>query len=316
MRDRSDLVAAVAAVAILCGSRAGAASATDATHPLIPSHRAVAPGTLVEGGRGHRKAPPSFRARATLLKEGSVLYGTHCATCHGADLAGRPGAPTLLGAGGAAVDFYMTTGRMPLALQSSENAPEHNALGASGASGVQVAHVSPHFDRRAIAAIDAYVGARARRSIPIPNVRTNDAELASGRRIFENNCQACHGVGGEGATAGGRWIALPLDRATTTQIGEAIRIGPGVMPRFTSAELSPEQIDAVATYVRYLATQPQTYGGATLGYLGPVSEGAVSVVVGIGILFWVVYFTGTRADGRRLNERTSPRDVPPRPYER
>lgn len=43
-----------------------------------------------------------------------------------------------------------------------------------------------------------------------------------------------------------------------------------------------------------------------MDYLGPISEGAVSAIIGVGFLFWVIYFTGTKADGRRLNELDPP----------
>ncbi len=281
---------------------ASVARAEDATHWLTPSQRAVDKGTLFEAGIPSSDESPAPASRAQLVREGKVLYGVHCSTCHGANLRGGQGAPSLLQAGGAAVDFYMTTGRMPLALRAQSDGPDRSPLGAASATGAQAYHVAPLFDARQTAAIDAYVGERADGRTPIPSVRLIPAKLQRGRRIFENNCEACHGAAAQGATAGEQWVALPLDKANLTQIGEAIRIGPGVMPRFTPAELPEGDIDAVATYVRYLAENPQTYGGAVMEYLGPVSEGAVSAIVGVGFLFWVIYFTGTKADGRRLNE--------------
>lgn len=261
------------------------ARAADDTHWLTPSRRAVDKGTFFEAGLPAHESGAA-PARSSLVRAGAVLYGVHCSTCHGAGLQGTPGVPSLLRSGGAAVDFYLTTGRMPLALRTR----------------VQAFHVPSLFDARQTAALEAYVDAHAQQHTPIPNVRVAASKLQQGRRIFENDCQACHGAAAQGATAGRGWIALPLDAATPTQIGEAIRIGPGVMPRFTQAQLSGEEVDAVATYVRYLAGNSQSYGGAVMQYLGPISEGAVSAIVGVGFLFWVIYFTGTKADGRRLNE--------------
>lgn len=273
----------------MLGASPPAAGAADDTHWLTPSHRAVDKGTLFEAGVPARGGPAASGDRAQLVREGAVLYGVHCSTCHGADLKGTQGVPSLLQAGGAAVDFYLTTGRMPLALRSM-------------ASGSQAFHVPALLDAHQTAAVDAYVDSHARQLTPIPQVRVNASLLQRGRRIFEDNCQACHGAAAQGATAGEQWTALPLDKASPTQIGEAIRVGPGVMPRFTSAQLSAADIDAVATYVRDLAQSPQLYGGTVMQYLGPVSEGAVSAIVGVGFLFWVIYFTGTKADGRRVNE--------------
>ena len=289
------------AFAVTCAS----ARAEEGTHWLTPSQRNVNKGTLFESGIPARQSSVPAIDRAQLLREGAVLYGVHCSTCHGADLRGSQGVPSLLEAGGSAVDFYMTTGRMPLAVRAADDGSDRSPLGQSSAAGSQAYHVPSLFDARQTAAIDAYVDAHAQQSTPIPNVRLHSNALQRGRRIFENNCQACHGAAAQGATAGDQWVALPLNKATPTQIGEAIRVGPGVMPRFTAAQLSNDDIDAVATYVRYLAEEPQTYGGAVLEYLGPISEGAVSAIVGVGFLFWVIYFTGTKADGRRVNELDS-----------
>ena len=280
----------------------GVAGADEGTHWLTPSQRDVNKGTLFESGIPAPRSSVPAIGRTQLVREGAVLYGVHCSTCHGADLKGSQGVPSLLEAGGSAVDFYMTTGRMPLAVRSADDGSNHSPLGQTSAAGSQAYHVPSLFDARQTAAIDAYVDAHARQRTAIPNVRLNPSALQRGRRIFENNCQACHGAAAQGATAGDQWVALPLNQANPTQIGEAIRVGPGVMPRFTTAQLSNDDIDAVATYVRYLAESPQTYGGAVLEYLGPISEGAVSAIVGVGFLFWVIYFTGTKADGRRVNE--------------
>jgi len=289
------------------GAFATAARAADETHWLTPSRSALNKNALFEAGLPARGAPAANGDRARLAREGAVLYGVHCSTCHGADLKGTQGVPSLLQAGGAAVDFYMTTGRMPLALRATQSGENHSPLGRSMATGVQAYHVPALLDAHQTAAVDAYVDTHAQQITPIPNVHVDASRLQRGRSIFENNCQACHGAAAEGATAGGQWVALPLDKASPTQIGEAIRVGPGVMPRFTPAQLSQADIDAVATYVRYLAENPQLYGGTVMQYLGPVSEGAVSAIVGVGFLFWVIYFTGTKVDGRRVNELDSPR---------
>ncbi len=296
-------LAIAVAVALVAALWPLEACANDDTHWLTPSLRSGDANALFSSGIPARVAPAPHADAATLRRDGATLYGLHCSTCHGADLAGTRGVPSLLAAGGASVDFYMTTGRMPLALRAADTEAGQSPLGATMASGVQAYHVPALFDARQTAALDAYVDARARRSTVIPAVRLDRAKLQRGRSLFEDNCQACHGAAAQGATAGDQWIALPLDLANPTQIGEAIRIGPGVMPRFTSAQLPEADIDAIATYVRYLAEEPQTYGGAVMEYLGPISEGAVSAIVGIGLLFAVIFYTGTKADGRRLHER-------------
>lgn len=254
------------------------------THPRIPSIPKSNWDLLYEQGAPTGDSLGLDRAKA--LAEGRTLYETHCASCHGTDLNGTKRVPSLQSSGGAGVDFYLVTGRMPNVNDS-----------------VQAIHTEPHFNPRQIGAIDAYVSSRAKRTTAIPNVTLDPKQLQRGRQLFEYNCEACHGAAAEGATAGTSWIALPLYRATPTEVGEAIRIGPGVMPRFTAAQLSDNDIDAVATYVHYLTVNPGTYGGVTMDYLGPAAEGLVGGILGVGALFWVIFFTGTKADGTRLHER-------------
>jgi len=290
-------------VLLLAGVRHNAA-ADDAIHPLVPSRRDVSPGTLFESGLPPAPLLPlsAPASHAELLAEGAQLYGTHCASCHGAALQGTHGVPALSDAGGAATDFYLTTGRMPLAVRGESTAAGEPS-GPIMSTGMQADHAAPHFDAQQIAALDAFMQAHAQQSVPIPRVVLDPSTIVHGRELFESNCEACHGAAGQGATAGDQWIALPLGHASSRQIGEAIRIGPGVMPRFTSRQLSDADISAIATYVRDLTHDRADYGGTTLDDLGPFAEGAIGAFGGVGLLFWVIYFTGTKADGRRVHER-------------
>jgi ubiquinol-cytochrome c reductase cytochrome c subunit len=295
------LLLAESIVALAIGACCAPAFAVDSTHWLTPSIHAVQKGTLYESGLPKTQRTPVPADSALLAERGAALYGLHCASCHGANLQGTPGVPPLLTAGGAAVDFYLTTGRMPLANKSADQAPFASA-NLIVAAGTEAYHMPALLSADQTAAINAYISGRGTSTTPIPIVRLDATKLSAGRKIFEDNCQACHGAAAQGATAGYQWTALPLQPSTPTQIGEAVRIGPGVMPRFTPAQLSDDDIDAVATYVRYLVTTDQNYGGTVMWYLGPTAEGAVGAIIGVGFLFWVVYFTGTKADGRRWHE--------------
>ena len=67
---------------------------------------------------GGQQAPPAAPATAdaALAQRGRDLYAGTCAICHGEDLRGVRGqGPSLLRAGAAATDFYLSTGRMPIA---------------------------------------------------------------------------------------------------------------------------------------------------------------------------------------------------------
>ncbi len=48
------------------------------------------------------------------ITQGKNLFAVSCATCHGEYAQGSAEAPSLVGAGAAAVDFQVSTGRMPL----------------------------------------------------------------------------------------------------------------------------------------------------------------------------------------------------------
>ena len=75
------------------------------------------------GGQS-RTAPPG--APGSCMARGRALFAQECASCHGEDLRGRPEkGPSLRGAGAAAADFYLSTGRMPLADPTDEPTRAH-----------------------------------------------------------------------------------------------------------------------------------------------------------------------------------------------
>ena len=59
--------------------------------------------------------PPTSDAQRQQIARGRTLFLDGCSSCHGNDARGKQNiAPTLVGAGSASADFYLTTGRMPL----------------------------------------------------------------------------------------------------------------------------------------------------------------------------------------------------------
>ena len=90
-------------------------------------------------------------------------------------------------------------------------------------------------------------------------------------------------------------VAPPLEDATATQIAEAVRIGPYVMPRFSTKAITPHQLDSIVAYVEY-AKHPDDPGGWALGHLGPVPEGLVTwFIAGIALIFTCM-LVGKRLD--------------------
>jgi ubiquinol-cytochrome c reductase cytochrome c subunit len=234
---------------------------------------------VLGGGSAGAGTPPVSLAvaQSDLEAQGQLLYEEHCASCHGADATGTAQGPDIVGLGPATYDFMMSTGRMPLAQP-----------------GAQAVRKEPTLSPEEIAAITAYLVARSPgEGIPIPDVHPAAGSLSEGQRIYELNCAPCHGATGNGGAVGPE-AAPSLKHATPTQIGEAVRIGPGTMPVFDQSTISDEQLNSLARYVLYLRS-PDDRGGLALNLGGPVVEGFVGLVIGLGSVVLVMRFIGERS---------------------
>lgn len=228
-------------------------------------------------------------AASGLVREGADLYATHCTFCHGAQLEGSTLAPPLKSIGAANVDFTLRTGRMPLEVPGTEPLPGE-----------------PLFTTHQIEALTAYVvatGAGPNPAIPIVHV---DPGLESrGRALFEDRCEACHGAQGTGAVAGFGWLAPELYPDAPQQIAEAIRTGPGIMPKFGPRLISDRDLNALVSYVVTFRRQ-NSAGGYSLEQAGPVGEGLVAWIFGVGTCAIVMVYVGETL----REKRHPPRDQP------
>jgi ubiquinol-cytochrome c reductase cytochrome c subunit len=66
------------------------------------------------------------------------------------------------------------------------------------------------------------------------------------------------------------------------------------MPVFGDNQLTPQDKRSIINYIQTVKTQADP-GGAGIGRIGPVSEGLVIWVVGIGILRFGVVWMGSKA---------------------
>jgi ubiquinol-cytochrome c reductase cytochrome c subunit len=215
---------------------------------------------------------PAARPAGDVVR-GEHLYGRYCLACHGANGAGVTGGeagfgpgrnetvqkrlgPPLRGVGALAADFYLRTGYMPLR-QVGDQPRRSRVL----------------FDEQEIEDLVAYVASLGR-GPPVPTPHPERGSLSDGQHLFTDHCAGCHQAVAEGGYLTGG-IAPPLRDATTTQVAEAIRIGPYVMPRFSTRELSPQQVDSIVRYVEW-AKHPDDRGGWGIGHIGPVPEGLVT----------------------------------------
>jgi ubiquinol-cytochrome c reductase cytochrome c subunit len=202
----------------------------------------------------------------------ATLYLQNCASCHGPQGEGTAVGPSLIGAGRASVDFYLRTGRMPL-----------------GEPGQQPLRQKPVFDEAQIQALVEYVGSWGN-GPDIPDVSTT-GDVSRGWELYTANCAACHAATGAGNAVGGGFVAVGLGEATDREIGEAMVVSPGVMPKFS---FDPSDRDALVAYIRYLRSAPAP-GGAPIGGFGPVAEGFVAVAVGLTGVLLLVRFVGRRS---------------------
>jgi ubiquinol-cytochrome c reductase cytochrome c subunit len=234
----------------------------------------VASGALGGLGATALGADPSSPAApaAGVVDAGRSLFQNQCATCHGMQGQGTANGPALTASGAAAADFYLRTGRMPLS-----------------APGQPVVRHDPRLTEDEIRALTAFVAGLGH-GPEIPQV-AGGGDVGAGNRLFVANCAACHGATGSGNAIGGGTNAADLSRATAVQIVEAIRIGPGQMPRF---DLSPDEEAAVVAYVESLRTAPSP-GGLDIGGFGAVAEGFVAVAIGLVLLVGAAMFVGRRS---------------------
>lgn len=209
---------------------------------------------------------------------GRQLYNTSCITCHGANLDGVKGrGPALVGVGSAAVYFQVSTGRMPAAGQGG-NEPRKSAK----------------FNEKEINQLGAYIESLGGGpQIPDGHLRVGDDKLAEGGELFRLNCANCHGATGKGAPLSAGKVAPSLRSATDRQIYGAMLSGPESMPVFSDNFLTPDQKKAIITYVQALEASKDP-GGNGLDRIGPVSEGLVIWVLGIGALMIVILWIGAK----------------------
>lgn len=229
---------------------------------------------LLLSAAGAAPAPGTLPA-APGVNAGQALYAEHCSSCHGLVGEGTQQGPRLIGAGTGSVDFMLSTGRMPLA------DPLQPAL-----------RRTPVFSRREIDALIAYVASLGYPGPPIPSIDLARGNLVRGQTLFTSLCAPCHGADGQGAAVNQGQVAPSLHVATPVQIAEAIRIGPGPMPPFGEKVLDQGDLNSLVRYVASLRTLPDR-GGLGLGHEGPVIEGFVAWLVGLGLAVLVTRLIGT-----------------------
>jgi len=224
--------------------------------------------------------------------QGKQLYGQYCVSCHGANGEGVPHArtiggapqriqeqqsargPSLRGVGALAADFYLRTGYMPL--QRMGDQPRRTRVLFSDAQ---------------IRDLVAYIASLGN-GPPIPRPQPERGNLAEGLHLFTDHCAGCHQVVAQGGVVTGA-LPPPLVDATAVQVAEAVRIGPYVMPRFSTTAITNKQLDSIVRYVEWVK-HPDNRGGWAIGDIGPVPEGLVTWFIAAALLVALCVVVGTR----------------------
>ncbi len=238
---------------------------------------------LVLTGVGYSALAPANAAdeatstRSAAVAAGEALYERSCITCHGSNLDGVENrGPSLIGVGEAAVYFQVHTGRMPLVRQEAD-APDKPKV----------------FTDEEIDQLMAYVQANGG-GPTLPSGDLRDGDVAEGGELFRLNCASCHNFVGQGGALSSGKAAPSLHDANDLEIYSAMLSGPENMPVFGDNQLTPEDKRAIINYVQTIGAQADP-GGAGVGRAGPVAEGLVIWVVGVGSLLFGVFWMGTKA---------------------
>ncbi|MEY9213089.1 c-type cytochrome [Thermobifida halotolerans] len=240
------------------------------------------------------------------IANGKQIYTQSCMSCHGEDGTGRSPeetgsavawGPSLEGVGAAAVDFYVSTGRMP-STDPNNQMPRRPQV----------------YSDEEIADLAAYVDSAFGGGPAIPYNVPDDAPLRSefeseaayeealaeyeenyaayisgedtevGMRLYMANCAHCHSWSGAGgALTEGRW-APELLYASPQEIYEAMIVGPGAMPIFSDETITPEDKQALISYLEQLQAEPNAGGPFSLDRVGQVAEGFIGWTIGLSLI--------------------------------
>jgi ubiquinol-cytochrome c reductase cytochrome c subunit len=224
-------------------------------------------------------------AQSQQIEEGKKLFAVGCASCHGLNAEGggngegKMAGPSLIGVGAAAVDFQVGTGRMPA-----------KELGA------QIEAKRQFFTEEEISALAAYVASLGPGpAIPSDkDVDYSNSNIAEGGEIYRTNCAMCHNFAGSGGALTRGKYAPSLKKTTPRHMYEAMLTGPQSMPVFGDGTMTPEEKREIIGFLKTTSAEPSP-GGLALGKIGPVSEGAVGWLVGLGALVACAVWLGAKA---------------------
>jgi ubiquinol-cytochrome c reductase cytochrome c subunit len=240
----------VLALVIATTAVGAAPAAAGAASPAPPLQTTPADVESPAGSGSFTPAPTPEPVPSSTYAPGTAgrLYAENCAGCHGARGEGYVG-PPLAPAGFASLV-------VPMVAQGGISMPPFGGV----------------LSEDDIDAVSEFVA----EELADPESRT--AEVAPGGDLYRLYCAGCHSAIGSGGAMPKGNNAPNIRKYPAAEALAAMILGRGNMPAFAGNTFAVRQQTAVALYVQVLAPDPPSPGGAGLGFLGPVPEGAAGAV--------------------------------------
>ena len=201
---------------------------------------------------------PAPAAYASPSSPSSEVFSQNCSGCHGTIGQGGFG-PPLAAAGFASLVAPMVE-----------------------EGGIQMPSFGNQLSDAQILGVAEYVA----QTLAAPEART--AVTAEGGETYRLYCAGCHSTTGRGGGLTRGRNAPDISQFPAAEALAAMIRGRGNMPAFAGTTLDVRQQASVGLYVGVLVDPPSP-GGHGLGYLGPVTEGAVSAVALLILIFLAVW---------------------------
>lgn len=213
------------------------------------------------------------------VEQGKKLYQVGCSSCHGLNGEGTKDGPSLVGVGSAAVDFQVGTGRMP-----------------AQQPGPQVEKKKVIYNQAQIDQLADFVATLGAGPARVTESQTTGGNVARGGDLFRTNCAQCHNFAGSGGALSEGKFAPPLAGVSGVHIYEAMLTGPQNMPSFPDTTMPEQQKKDIIAYVQHATNSDKnpSYGGMTLGAIGPVSEGLFGWIFALGALIGLAIWIAAR----------------------
>lgn len=200
------------------------------------------------------------------LSEGRKVFQERCATCHG--MKGE-GVSSVIAIGGPNIQAVHDPKVVVRTLKTGNG-------------------IMPSFARvlskQEMDSVAAYVTQK------LAVIPLGPSHLGNGGMLFRQYCSTCHRTAARGGALAFTGVNAPdLVGKDPAIVAGAIRSGPGPMPKFSTSEISNQELSSIVAYVQYVEHPPDP-GGSPLGWYGPVAEGLAAWVilfVLIGVTFWI-----------------------------